>query len=347
MSKRILLHIAFWLIYTMTYALLHTAFAGPSDLAYELPIRFGRMWVAELLMLPVKLPAAYAFIYLLVPRFLLKRKYGSMILWIILGMIPVIFANRMITYFVISPFLYDEIPAYELYTAKRFLYALLDILPIIAIVATIKLLRSHLANQERERALEKAQLTAELNYLKAQTNPHFLFNTLNNIYALARKKSELTAPVVMQLSKILRYMLYECAVEKVPISKEIQVIEDYLALEKLRYNDRLEVDFEKEIDGSVSEIAPLLLLPFIENAFKHGVDSTRFETWVKIRLAVKNGQLNFKVANAKEGKVIENDQGIGLKNIRRQLALIYPEKHQLAVKETDRSYEIVLNLNLS
>lgn len=346
MSKRIFLHIGFWLIYTLTYAILHTAFAAPSDLAYALPLRFGRMWVGELFMLPVKLTAAYVFIYRLVPRFLLKRKYGLMFLWTVLLIIPIVLLNRVSTYYIISPFLYGEIPSYELYTAKRFLYALLDVLPTVAIVATIKLLRSHLANQQREKALEKARLTAELNYLKAQTNPHFLFNTLNNIYALARKKSELTAPVVLQLSKILRYMLYECSQEKVSIAKEIQVIEDYLALEKLRYNDRLEVQFEQSIDYPSTQIAPLLLLPFIENAFKHGVDSTRFETWVKIYLEVKRAQLTFRIQNAKEGKVAENEKGIGLKNIQRQLTLTYPDRHQLIVNNEDKKYEIILHIDL-
>lgn len=346
MSKRILLHIGFWLVYTMTYALLHTAFAAPSDLAYEWPVRFGRLWIGELLMLPVKLTAAYVFIYQLVPKFFLKRAYVRMLFWTILLMIPIVLGHRLFTYFVISPFLYNEIPSYELYTAKRFFYALLDILPTIAIVATIKLLRSHLANQQRENALEKARLTAELNYLKAQTNPHFLFNTLNNIYALARKKSDLTAPVVLQLSKILRYMLYECAAETVRIEQEIQVIKDYLALEQLRYNNRLAVRFDQQIDQPATEIAPLLLLPFVENAFKHGVDSTRFDTWVHIDLIVLKEQLTFQVTNAKEDSIKENEKGIGLKNIRRQLALIYPNHHELLVNETADSFSVTLKLKV-
>ena len=346
MSKRLLLHIGFWLVYTWTYALLSTAFASPSDLAYDLPWRFGRFWLSELLMLPVKLTAAYVFIYQLVPRFLMKQRYWPMLFWTIILLIPIVILNRLNTYFVISPFLYGEIPGYELYTGKRFLYALLDILPTVAIVATIKLLRFRLASQQREIVLEKARLQAELNYLKAQTNPHFLFNTLNNIYALARKKSELTAPVVLQLSKILRYMLYECSVEKVSINKEIQVMEDYLALEQLRYNHRLAIQFNKTIDNYSIEIAPLLLLPFIENAFKHGVDNTRFDTWLTIDLVLKDSVLNFSVKNAKEGVIFSNQEGIGLKNSKRQLALTYPGQHELKIMDKEDSFEVVLEIDL-
>lgn len=264
----------------------------------------------------------------------------------ILLLLPAILVNRMATYHIIFPFLYGEAPAYELYTGKRFLYALLNIVPVIGIVATIKLLRHQLAEQQRVAALEKGQLVAELNFLKAQTNPHFLFNTLNNIYALARKKSDQTAPVVLQLSKILRFMLYECNQSRIPIQREIQIIEDYLALEKLRYNDRLKINFTKKIIDSNKVIAPLLLLPFVENAFKHSANHTRFETSIELSLTVDQEQLNFKVKNAKEDSTIPNGLGIGLKNVRRQLLLIYPKRHFLYIDNADFFYAIDLTINL-
>ena len=346
MSRRILWHIGFWVIYTLTYALLNTGFAAPSDLEYSLPIRFLRFWGGELILLPVKMMAAYLFIYWLVPKYLLKRAYKKMFLGSILLLIPAILLNRIGTYYVLAPLLYGEIPGYELYTAKRFLYALLNIVPVIGIVATIKLLRHRLFEQQRIAALEKSQLQAELNFLKAQTNPHFLFNTLNNIYALARKKSGKTAPVVMQLSKILRFMLYECNQTSIPICREIEIIEDYLELERLRYNERLKINFIKNVDNKSIAIAPLLLLPFVENAFKHSANHTRFATTIDMHLQVKKSQLTFKVKNAKEEIRKKNEVGIGLKNVQRQLALIYPEKHTLNIKASDFSYEVQLVIDL-
>ena len=335
MSRRIIWHIGFWLSYTLVYALLNTGFAAPSDLAYSLPIRFLRFWAGELILLPIKITTAYLFIYWLVPRYLLKRAYWQMVIGSISLLIPAIILNRVATYHIIFPFLYGEIPAYELYTAKRFLYALLNILPVIGIVATIKLLRHQLAEQKRIAALEKGQLVAELSFLKAQTNPHFLFNTLNNIYALARKKSEQTAPVVLQLSKILRFMLYECNQHKILIQREVQIIEDYLELEKLRYNDRLKLNFTKKITAPNQAIAPLLLLPFVENAFKHSANHTRFDTTIDIILMVEKNQLNFKVKNQKEDDTEKNELGIGLKNVQRQLELTYPEKYSLHINDAD------------
>ena len=337
---------AFWVAYTLSYALLSTAFAAPSDLAYSLPIRFLRFWVSELILLPIKMATAYLFIYWLVPKYLLKRAYWQMAIGGLCLLIPAIILNRVATYHLVSPFLYGEIPPYELYAAKRFLYALLNTLPIIGIVATIKLLRHQLAEQKRVAELEKGQLVAELNFLKAQTNPHFLFNTLNNIYALARKKSEQTAPVVLQLSKILRFMLYECNQPRIPIQREVQIIEDYLELEKLRYNDRLKINFTKMITAANQVIAPLLLLPFVENAFKHSANHTRFDTTIDISLTVDKNQLSFKVKNQKEGDTEKNELGIGLKNVQRQLELTYPEKHNLDINNADSFYEIDLVINL-
>lgn len=177
-------------------------------------------------------------------------------------------------------------------------------------------------------------------------NPHFLFNTLNNIYALARKRSDDTPEVVMRLSKILRFMLYESRKSNVPISEELRLIQDYIELERIRYNDRLTIRFDKSIDTGVQPIAPLILLPFVDNAFKHGASETRFNSYIDIVVILEEGNLIFSVENLKgeesEGEVREN---IGLSNVRRQLELMYPE-HELVIENGKSVFRILLKINL-
>jgi LytS/YehU family sensor histidine kinase len=168
---------------------------------------------------------------------------------------------------------------------------------------------------------------AELNYLKAQTNPHFLFNTLNNIYSLARDKSELAPESVLRLSKILRYMLYETSGDFISVEKELKIIDDYIALEKLRYDESLHITFKKDIEDLNVSIPPLLLIPLIENAFKHGVAETRNHPYIDIELSVHKQQLSFVVKNSYETASDKPgiQENIGLSNLRRQLRLLYTD----------------------
>ncbi len=194
--------------------------------------------------------------------------------------------------------------------------------------------------------LQLAKQAAELNYLKSQTNPHFLFNTLNNIYALALQKSDRTASSVMQLSKILRFMLYETNTPLIPIEKEVQIIQDYISLEKLRYDEQLRISFDFDIQQPSTRIPPLLLIPLVENAFKHGSAETIETPFVRIRLTVLNDQVNFFVQNStgdssKDEPIKEN---IGLSNIRRQLELLYTD-YKLAYQKEGTVFNAHLYIN--
>jgi len=189
---------------------------------------------------------------------------------------------------------------------------------------------------------------AELNYLKSQTNPHFLFNTLNNIYSLARDKSDLTPESVLRLSKILRFMLYETSGEYIAIEQELKIISDYIALEKLRYDESLHINFNYDIEDMKQAIPPLLLIPLVENAFKHGASETRTQPFVDIHLSVKNRQLALFVKNSSDGftgveKVKEN---IGLSNLRRQLELLFTD-YNLAVEQSEGVFTATLKINLA
>ncbi len=198
----------------------------------------------------------------------------------------------------------------------------------------------------REKQLLKEKLETELNFLKAQINPHFLFNTLNSIYALALKKSEDTPGVVIKLSKLLRFVLYEAQAKTITIEKEILFLNDYIELEKIRYNQRLELVFNHSADNKAEPIVPLLLVPLVENAFKHGASETTQKAFIHIHLKLQNSQLSFVVENSFEHEPDSAHEGIGHKNLRRQLELLYPD-FELDTRISDQNYKASLVLNLN
>ena len=189
---------------------------------------------------------------------------------------------------------------------------------------------------------------AELNYLRSQTNPHFLFNTLNNIYSLARDKNDLAPESILRLSKILRFMLYETGGAYIAIEQELKIMNDYIALEKLRYDDSLRINFNHDVEDMKQAIPPLLLIPLVENAFKHGVSETRNQPFVDIHLSVNQRQLKFIVKNSTESVPGETGikENIGLSNLRRQLELLYKD-HELIVKQEGDVFSSVLKINLA
>ncbi len=201
--------------------------------------------------------------------------------------------------------------------------------------------------KQAEQQLRIEKQAAELNYLRSQTNPHFLFNTLNNIYSLARDKSDLAPESILRLSKILRFMLYETAGKYIAIEQELKIISDYIALEKLRYDESLRLNFNYDIEDMKQALPPLLLIPLVENAFKHGVSETRDQPFVDIHLSVNKRQLLFVVKNSAETVYKEGvKENIGLSNLRRQLELLYTD-YDLAVQQSGSVFTATLKINLA
>ena len=199
----------------------------------------------------------------------------------------------------------------------------------------------------REETLRSEKLQAELQALKNQIHPHFLFNTINNLYALARVKSDKTAPVALQLAQMLRYILYESNQKTVPLQQEIKLLEDYIALEKLRYDDdRLRVNFQVSSDNSEQTIAPLLLLPLVENAFKHGVSEQYDNAVIRITIVLKNNILEMNIENTLPEEPVYEAPGLGQKNMRRQLELLYPGRHTLEFDRDQEKFRARLVVNL-
>ncbi|GAA4114804.1 hypothetical protein GCM10022393_14580 [Aquimarina addita] len=202
-------------------------------------------------------------------------------------------------------------------------------------------------NQQNFLKLNEQKKVAELTALKNQLNPHFLFNTLNNLYALALDKSDKTPEVIERLSDILDYMLYRCDDTYVPIHKEIQLIENYLSLEKVRYGKRAFITFDHHIDQEVT-IAPLILLTFVENAFKHGVSQELKQCTIIISMTLKDSYIVFSIFNSKPKNGVGNQQkkdaSLGIKNVKQQLELLYSNAYDLQVLENEDSFEVMLKL---
>jgi LytS/YehU family sensor histidine kinase len=299
--------------------------------------------------MPVDIIAAYFTVYLLIPKLLYQRKYYLFALIFLVSAVGLVLLQRVILWYFSYPVLYKMEPQSPFFRIN-WLASFTNIYMAAFFIAVAKLVKQRFTEQKRIQSLEKEQVEAELKFLKAQVHPHFLFNTLNNLYALTLDKSDRASEVVLKLSDLLNYMLYECNESTILLSKEISLIENFLVLERIRYGDSLEVDLRIEGETAGKKIAPMLLLPFVENAFKHGVSKISKNARVMIRLEVDASQLNFEVINSKP-MLLEKDEagyteGIGLKNVKRRLEILYPEAHGFDVIEKDEEFRIILKIDL-
>lgn len=349
-KHKIYRHVLFWFTYSiqgtlLEYAWIHDLFP-PEQETYVLTLAI----LFNLLLVSVKMSFSYYVMEFPVNDLLVQKKaIFSVVVQILLALTIAIFFYRLANVFVISPLLKPEkiVSMADVFNPSGLFIALLDIGYICGIAVALKLFRLQASKLKTEKFLIKDKLETELKFLKNQINPHFLFNTLNNIYGLARKKSDQAPEVVLKLSKLLRFMLYESHRASITIAEEIKILEDYLELEKIRYDDRLKVSFEKEIDDNTQMITPLILLPFIENAFKHGLNETTGDNHMEISIILKNGMLIFKTQNTQDynGENIVNEK-IGLSNIRRQLELMYRE-FSLTLDNLPKVFNVSLKINLN
>lgn len=306
------------------------------------PVGWLETLYIEVMELPIKMGASYAIIYVLVPTYLKKERYWQLALWTIIGVFITAFLKRVIDLTVIFP-LYPESEFWSIkdvqpYSIVSALRRLIYIFPTVVAAVAIYFVYDWMHTFRKAQQLEKEKMAAELNYLKGQIHPHFLFNTLNNLYALTLKNSPDAPQVVMKLSQLLSYMLYEANGTTVLLSKEVTQIEHLIALEKLRYGNRLESSLVVQGNISGARIAPLILLPFVENAFKHGTSGTLKQSWVSTSIFAEQNAITFQIENsvaAINKDNTTNNKGIGLQNVKRRLALLYPEKHELRITKTD------------
>ena len=352
MNKRILRHILFWTTYFIINSLFEFSWIQsffPNGKHADLIMQAV---LTNLIIMPSKLLFTYFVFYFSIPKALNKSVNSAVnIIITLLVFITSIFLHRFLaTYLLVTnPLFQNQVKlTYDnMFSISQLFASMLDLGFICGVAIVIKLFRMQLSNLKREKDLSKEKLETELKFLKTQINPHFLFNTLNNIYALARKKSDLAPVIILKLSKLLRFMLYEAEKSQVPISEEIRILEDYVEVEKIRFSKRLHITFNQDIDNQNQSITPLILLPFIENAFKHGPGEMLSDTFIDINITLKNGYLTFEVTNSKEikecDKLIEK---IGLSNVRRQLELMYVE-FKLTIENLSDTFKVNLFINLN
>lgn len=217
-----------------------------------------------------------------------------------------------------------------------------------AMFLTFKMLKNYYIKMEEKTTLIKETSSAELQLLKAQIHPHFLFNTLNNIYSFNLNKSPQAAGLVLKLSDTLKYMISDCEAELVPLDKELKMLQDYIGLEKVRYGKRLKMEVEIKGNYENKVIAPLLLIPFVENSFKHGSSKMLEHPWIRMQVSIEDWFLDFRISNSKplNPAKANGTKGIGLKNVRKRLQLLYPGEHQLEINSEDQAYQVKLRMPL-
>ncbi|MEP6951069.1 MAG: histidine kinase [Ginsengibacter sp.] len=238
-------------------------------------------------------------------------------------------------------------PAFHL-TTENNQVIFFAIIPFIIASIIFRLVSNRIRFEKLEKESKAEQLASELKFLRLQVSPHFLFNMMTNMVSLGRQKSDLLEPSLIRLSELLRYMLYDSAEETIPISKETEQLENYVSLQQLRFGEDVKVELEIQNNCPDSLIEPMLLVPFIENAFKHGVGMIK-DPYIKIQLLVKDQVLNFKVTNSYNAANLSKDKnsGIGLMNVKNRLELLYSQKYKLDIADANQIFSVHLNLVLS
>ncbi len=346
-SSRIKRHVIFWAFFYV-YQVVRMSFLIPPEKIWEkAPFLLinGLTWgVFHLIIF------SYTIVYYLVPRFFITKKYihfivGILLLYIFVFGLNVLY-NLITTQFAHAIGTTKEQPYIYLRGAIVRIFGNAPL--ITAFLLSVKALKKwHLKQVENEQ-LTREKTNAELQLLKAQIHPHFLFNTLNNIYSFTLTKSPLASELVQKLSDMLQYMITDCDRSLVPIEKEIQLIKDYIGLEKVRYGDRLDIQMHVNGDFHDCTIAPLLMIPFVENCFKHGASLMRGKQWMHLIININDNHLELDLSNSKpsQSKKPEHKNGIGLLNVQKRLNLLYPARHQLSINSTENSFLVSLKIEL-
>lgn len=336
-GNRILQHVLFWVFHLVFYAILWGSFTD----------NYQQTFLEEAIYLPVKIAFTYFILYYLLPVFLLPGKYTAFLVWALVSSFVAGIIQRYIAYNIDYPIYYPEALSDPFFYIPKIMKMFVSIYPVTFVAVAIKLLKYWYANQQAQQVLTQEKLKAELNFLKTQIHPHFLFNTLNNLYALTLKKSDRAPETVLKLSELINYMLYECASDEVQLSKEIKFIRNYIDIEKMRYGDKLDVDLR--VSGEVNErkIAPLILLPFVENCFKHGASEELQQSWVKITIDLQPRITLVKVENNKSSENGHSkNEGIGIQNVKRRLDLLYPGQHELKIISGEETFLVILTIQV-
>ncbi len=332
-SKRIVYHSVIWIFY-----LLFLLVSDQSDKGSGLIFRNTLIHLFYLMLI------VYVNYLYLIPVFLSKNRFLTYLILLFLTALIITPIENVCLYWNFQDYV-DISSKIELIENQYRHFILLISLLVLSTI--LKITKEWFSQQSIQKELENKNLQSELSFLKSQINPHFLFNTLNSIYALSLKKSDKAPELVLHLSEMMRYMLYKSNEKEVPLEQEIQYIKNYLALEQTRYGDKARIEFK--CNGSATEqhrIAPLLFITFLENSFKHGLSQSIKEGFVVCELTISEKSIFFTLQNS---KAIEMDElyfqgGIGLSNVKRRLELLYPDRYELEIVDSEDTYNVCLQI---
>ena len=330
-------HIIFWSVYFILNTLRWGSFFNDYYYAFKTGI-LGFM---------IHMSLSYLNIYYLMPKFVFKKKYITYIILLITALFVALLLKFNLTYFLISHNVWPEGPeVIDHLTLNYSIDMMIGELYVITFVTSIKVTLDWIYEHKRVSELEKLNLETELMFLRSQISPHFFFNTLNNIYSLALEKSNKTPQIILKLSEMMRYLLNESKNKRISLKKEIMCIQNYLDLERLRYGEQLELEMNITGDIRNKQIAPLLLLSFIENAFKHGVNKSIEKVKIIIEFKIIDSFLYFSISNPtpkleKQNQMNKKPVGIGIKNVKKRLALGYnKEDYDLSIKNAANNFYV-------
>jgi len=346
MQKGWVKHLWFWIPYTVLEVYSESYWMGVQYQQSLLSTYFYAFLEEVSQIILIKIPMVYLMLY-----FISKFAHQNRNIWkLILSLAATIALSSWLGYVFVTGFVVKVIYSHlEIVGIGGFGTLMNSFMDKIFVGSVVIALSEYLYSQQlrsRERDLMKEKVETELNFLKSQINPHFLFNTLNNIYSLARKKSDETPDVVLKLSKLLRFVLYETESKRIPVSREIDFLNDYIDLQKIRFDKRLEVEFNHSVDDEQTQIVPLVLIPLVENAFKHGASQSTKPAFIRMDLKLRNARLHLVVENSLESGNLESEKGIGLKNLRRQLELTC-SGYELNTRVENGTYLAELKIDLN
>jgi LytS/YehU family sensor histidine kinase len=294
-------------------------------------------------MLPFVMTATYTTIYVLLPYYLKKKNLLTTVLLLVL----LVFTITLLERIALRSINQLPITADSLF-GVTFLYLMLETNFMVAIAFAIKIVKKWNQQQQEKFEMEKLNLQSELNLLKAQLHPHFLFNTMNNLYALSLEESAKTSEGIAKISELLRSVLYDCNDVEIELDKEIKLIENYIDLEKMRYGKGLKVSFEVKGETKNKTIAPMLFFTFIQNCFKHGCSNSSGMPFIDVIISVTDKKIRFYSANSKNGNKKVNGKknagGIGLKNVQKRLDIIYGDNYDLKITDIHNKFEVSLSI---
>jgi two-component system, LytTR family, sensor histidine kinase AlgZ len=295
------------------------------------------------------LAIAYLNYFWILPRFLVNKRLWRYLIELIVPLILLVTIRVLLMRYYIDGYTHQEL---YFYSAVYYLQVAADMFFILVFIGLLRFAVDLFELEARKKEIENENLSSELRFLKAQINPHFLFNTLNNLYYLAYSKSNHTTEVIERLSQMMRYMIYESNHPQVMLSKEIEYMENYISIERLRLNDQIPIRFDVQGDVSKVRIVPLIFITFLENAFKHGVSNNNPGSWIRAGIRIEGNMVDYTVENSivRKERTSQDDpeekSGIGLQNVTRRLELSYPGRHVLEVGNMGDRFAVHLQLRL-